>query len=260
MKLIEAFSGLDGHRFITKHSNYFDIYDEIFEKLKDKKTINLLEIGLLDGGSIDLWKKYFGDKLNFYGIDINPRCKDFEAEKVKIFIGSQSDRTFLKSVVQAIPDLDVIIDDGGHTMKQQKNSFTVLYPKLHSTGIYICEDTHTSYRMPYGGGYQREDSFIEFSKNMIDQLHHVELKNENINPTIANSLHAIHYYDSVVIFEKKEYAKREVISKGNYSGLNADFADVKRNNFYYILHKYVNKTLSLIGMKGYSYVFGPNKD
>lgn len=260
MKLIEAFNSLDGKRFITKHSNYFDIYDEIFEKLKDKTQINVLEIGLLDGGSIELWKKYFGGKLNFYGIDINPRCKEFESQGVKIFIGSQSDKVFLSETVASMPDLDVVIDDGGHTMKQQKNSFSILYPKLNHTGIYICEDTHTSYRMPYGGGFRRKDSFIEFSKNMIDQLHHEEIKGNKKDENIANSLHSIKYFDSVVIFEKKVYQKREVISKGEYSGFNADFADVKRNNFYYISHKYTNLLLSFLGFKGYSYVFGPNKD
>lgn len=65
-----------------------------------------------------MWKSYFGDKAKIFGIDIDPRCKKLEEENIKIFIGSQSDRKFLRELKELIPKIDILIDDGGHSMKQ----------------------------------------------------------------------------------------------------------------------------------------------
>jgi len=49
-----------------------------------------------------MWKNYFGENCKIYGIDIDPRCKEFEEENIEIFIGSQSDRKFLREVREKI--------------------------------------------------------------------------------------------------------------------------------------------------------------
>src|SRR4051812_27718854 len=121
----DLFHKHDG-RLIHKWDHYFEIYDRHFSNYRGK-NINMLEIGISHGGSLQLWKEYFGEGVNIYAIDVNPECKKFEDEKVKVFIGSQSDSAFLNTVIQNIPKLDIIIDDGGHTMKQRIISFQVLY-------------------------------------------------------------------------------------------------------------------------------------
>src|SRR6185312_14389444 len=88
----EIFNNHQGN-LLHKWDHYFEIYDRHFKDYADKEVV-VLEIGVSQGGSIDLWKKFFGEKLKYYGIDINPGCKKFETENVKIFIGSQSDRIF----------------------------------------------------------------------------------------------------------------------------------------------------------------------
>ena len=259
MKFEEVFNSLDHSKFITKHSNYLELYEEYLSRFKNREKVNLLEIGLLDGGSINLWMKYFGNKLNFYGIDINPRCKNYEKDNVVVYIGSQSDEKFLSTVANETPQLDVIIDDGGHTMKQQVNSFKSLFPKLSEGGIYICEDCHTSYWYPYGGGIGRKETFIEFAKKLIDELHATEFKKGN-EGYYSKNIKGIHFHDSMVIIEKKTMTERTVISKGKYSGENEAFAGLRKSKFYFIFHKKANQFLSLFGMKGYSYIFGPGKD
>ena len=105
---------------IHKWDHYFEIYDRHFKKYKDKDIV-LLEVGVSRGGSLQMWSDYFGKgSKNFFGIDIDPRCKEFENENTKIFIGSQSDRKFLDYVKDNIPPVDILIDDGGHYMNQQK--------------------------------------------------------------------------------------------------------------------------------------------
>src|SRR5437868_5521713 len=82
---------------IHKWLHYFEIYDRHFSPLRGK-DVNILEIGVFQGGSMAMWVDYFGPKAKIFGIDINPACKQLESDNVKIFIGSQDDRTFLRSV------------------------------------------------------------------------------------------------------------------------------------------------------------------
>ena len=128
----EIFENHQGN-LLHKWDHYFEIYDAHFKDYIGKEVV-IMEIGVSQGGSIDLWKKFFGDKLRYYGLDINPKCKQFESENVTIFIGSQEDKAFLAKVKNEIPDLDILIDDGGHTMKQQIVTFESLFPKIKLNG------------------------------------------------------------------------------------------------------------------------------
>ena len=116
-----------------------------------------------------MWEKYFAN-ATIFGIDINPDCKNLQTDEIKILIGSQNDKIFLQDASKKLDNLDIIIDDGGHTMEQQINTFEILFPILNQGGIYICEDVESSYQNMYGGGPKRRGTFIEYSKNLIDKL------------------------------------------------------------------------------------------
>jgi hypothetical protein len=199
----ELFWNHEGN-LLHKWEHYFDIYDKYFDKYRGKE-VAMLEIGISHGGSIDFWHKYFGDGLKLYSMDINPECKRFEDERTKVFIGSQSDSSFLSSVIEELPDLDIIIDDGGHTMEQQKVSFEFMFSKVKQGGVYLVEDTHTSYWYEFHGGLKNKNSFIEYSKDYIDSIyewHIQEKKKLRINENSRN-INSICFYDSIVVFEKK---------------------------------------------------------
>jgi cephalosporin hydroxylase len=214
-KLRELFYNHEG-KLIHKWDHYFDIYEKLFSKYVGKE-INILEIGVSHGGSLQLWKKYFGAKINVYAIDINPECKKLEEERVKIYIGSQSDKQFLQRVLQQVPDLDIILDDGGHTMSQQIVSFENLYLKVKEGGLYIVEDTHTSYWYEFHGGLKKPNSFIEYSKNLIDSLYegHITEKEKIVINQITKHIHCVSFYDSIVVFEKRKRAEPFHIKKGD---------------------------------------------
>lgn len=189
-------------RLIDKWHHYFDIYERHFNRFRNKEIV-ILEIGLFQGGSLNMWRNYFGDRARIYGIDINPECKKFEDVATKVFIGSQSDRTFLKKVFAEMPEIDIFIDDGGHTMKQQIVSFEEGFSHIGANGVYLCEDLHTSYWPDYGGGYKRPGSFIEYSKNWIDALNAFHAKTNRLQVSeFTRSVKSVHYYDSVVVVEK----------------------------------------------------------
>lgn len=170
----------------------------------------VLEIGVSHGGSMQVWKKYFGAESTIIGIDVNKQCRYFEEEGIDIHIGSQSDRTFLQEIKKKYPRIDIVIDDGGHYMDMQITSFEELYPHIQKDGIYLCEDVHTSYIDEYGGGLEREGTFIEYSKKLIDRLHAFHSRDkENFAPTkFTRSTNAIHFYDGIVVMEKKVRPKR----------------------------------------------------
>ena len=212
--LRDIFYQHDG-RLIHKWDQYFDIYEHYFEKYKGKE-INILEIGISHGGSIQLWRKYFGEKINLFAIDFNPECQQFEDDRTKVFIGSQTDTQFLDRVISTLPVMDVIIDDGGHTMQQQIVSFEKLFMTLKEGGLYLVEDTHTSYWHAFHGGLRKKGSFIEYAKDRIDSLYdeHVDDKSQIIISEITENINSIAFYDSVVVFEKKKRNKPFHIQKG----------------------------------------------
>jgi len=204
--LEEYFRNNTGH-LINKWQHYFDVYERHLSRFRGQE-ITILEIGVSQGGSLQMWRNYFGSEAKIYGIDVDPRCKDFEEENVEIFIGSQSDRKFLQGVVRQIPPIDILIDDGGHTMQQQIISFEELFDKVKPKGVYIVEDLHTSYWLKFGGGHRRRGTFIEYSKNFIDYLNAWHSKQRTLRKnTFTTSVRSLHYYDSMLVIEKDIVSK-----------------------------------------------------
>ena len=200
---LEKYFRSNTDRLIHKWNHYFDIYDRHFKRFRNKEVI-ILEIGVSQGGSLQMWKDYFGADANIFGIDIDPRCKELEEENIKIFIGSQSDRDFLNEVKKSIPKVDILIDDGGHTMEQLRVSFEELFDHVKQDGVYLAEDLHTCYWLTYGGGHKRRKTFIEYSKNFIDHLNafHSTQRSLKVN-SFTKSADSIHYYDSILVIEKR---------------------------------------------------------
>lgn len=124
---------------------YLDIYERYFAPLRDQ-PISILEIGVLNGQSLRTWKAYFPN-ASVFGIDIDPRCKTHEEDRIQVAIGSQDDPEFLKSCFGAERKFDIIIDDGLHVNALTLATFQHLFaPRLNPGGIYIIEDTKCCYQ------------------------------------------------------------------------------------------------------------------
>lgn len=208
MNDLEKYSKENPGRPFSKWGHYFEIYERHFARFRDT-DVHIVEFGVDKGGSLQMWKDYFGKNCKVYGIDIDSNCKNFEEERVKIFIGDQEDRKFLRELAKEIPRIDILIDDGGHTMKQQINTFEELFPYVDKNGVYLCEDLHTSYWKKYGGAYKKHDTFIEYSKNFIDSINARHSQEAGLSITeFTKSAYSLHYYDSVLVIEKRY---REVV-------------------------------------------------
>lgn len=201
---LEHFYFYGKHKLIHKGFHYFEIYHHFFEKFRGRK-INVLEIGVSKGGSLQMWKHYFGADAQIVGIDIDEKCLEHKEDNIDILIGSQADENFLRQVIDKYGEFDIIIDDGSHIMSHQIIAFEQLFSSVRQGGVYLCEDTCTSYWEKWGGGYRREDTFMEYSKKLIDDLHRAHIReDEYLENVHAGEFSELHFYDSVVVVEKKK--------------------------------------------------------
>lgn len=195
-----------------KWSRYMSVYAQYLERFKDT-PITLVEVGVQNGGSLELWSKILHPKSLIIGIDIDPKCAKLQFKKtvktadVQVVIGDQSNRAFWKSFLERTGGIDFFIDDGGHTMLQQIVTFEEVLPYVKPNGVYLCEDTHTSYYEWENAGYKNPDSFIEYTKNLVDVLHidHYETRTEALKKhnVLMSDVSSVTYFDSMVVFDKR---------------------------------------------------------
>jgi hypothetical protein len=190
-------------RMIDKWLHYFDVYHRHFQRFRGRRC-TVLEIGIYHGGSLQMWREYFGPAARIVGVDNDARCAQLAADGHEIVIGDQADRGFLRRLRAQLGAIDILIDDGGHTMVQQAVTFEELFPAISADGVYLCEDMHTSYWREYGGAYRLPYSFLEFSKLLIDQLNawHSRDPHSFAVTEFTRSAVSMHYYDSMLVIEK----------------------------------------------------------
>jgi hypothetical protein len=130
----------------TVHS-YLDLYDNLLIKKKES-ALNVLEIGILNGGSIKLWNDYFTN-ANVYALDImhinNVWDNIKNNEKIILHTSTNAyDISFLKSTfVDNNIKFDFILDDGPHTLESMIQ-FIILYSQIMTDdGILIIEDVQS---------------------------------------------------------------------------------------------------------------------
>ncbi len=200
---LEDYFRKNKQRRMDKYMHYFDIYHRHFSEFRGKK-VTVLEFGVKHGGSLQMWKHYFGNKSRIIGVDIDPRCKNVVEKQIEVYIGDQGDRNFLKKLAEKIGPVDIAIDDGGHHMQQQITTFEEIFPIVRNGGLFLVEDLQTSYWNNYDGGYKKKGTFIEYAKDRIDDLHGWCSRDEQelkVNE-FTRSIKAMHIYDSVIVFGK----------------------------------------------------------
>jgi len=206
-------------RMVQKWHHYFEIYHRHFEPFRGRSPV-VLEIGVFQGGSLQMWREYFGPGAQIVGIDVDPRCKQFEEAQIRVLTGDQADRAFLAEVRRQVPHIDIVIDDGGHRAEQQIASFEELYPHLQPEGIYLCEDVHTSVMASHQGGYRKPGTFLEYSKGLVDRLYAWYSEQPGIFSVdaLTRSTYALHFYDSVLVVEKRpiERPRQSVTGKQTF--------------------------------------------
>lgn len=204
-ELLDFFANNKG-AIVHKWHHYIPLYDRYFSSFRGKK-IRFLEIGVSNGGSLQMWRKYFGDDAIIFGIDINPECEKLNGLSGQVRIGSQTDKVFLESVIKEMGGVDIILDDGSHHMEHIPTTLKYLFPHLSYGGIYMIEDLHTAYWKSHGGGYRSKSNFFRTLMNLIDDMHHWYHTNKLKHAAISNECSGIHIHDSIVVLDKNKVFK-----------------------------------------------------
>jgi hypothetical protein len=201
-----------GRHFYTPH------YQQHLEHLRHQEIV-LLEIGIggysrdhKGGKSLRMWKNFF-PKAQIIGLDIHD--KSFvEEPRVTTYQGSQVDPAILEQIVADHGRPHVIIDDGSHRPEHIRETFRLLFPLLDDHGVYVIEDTQTSYWPLWGGSMDRQDptTTMALVKDLVDGLNYEEFLDRDYQPTY-NDRHitAVHAYHNLVFVQKgrnREGSKR----------------------------------------------------
>lgn len=215
MSKFEQFFKIHKGHEVLKWTNYPRIYEKHLNKFQGKKP-TLLEIGIRHGGSLDMWNYYFDNQCEIYAIDILEECRKMEKDNIKVFIGDQGDRSFWQEFKKQVPKFDIIVDDGGHQMDQQIITFEELFDHLKPGGIYLCEDTHSSYMVKqFKAGHLKPNTFIEFAKKLADQLHAWFSEEPSLKiDRYTKNIECITFHNSIVVIEKNPQTKPQKLRTG----------------------------------------------
>ena len=201
-----------------KWIHYFDIYQRTLAPYVGK-PVRVLEIGVFHGGGLDQLRALLGEQAQLIGADLDPAARAACAGRFEVAVGDQTDPEFLARLVADYGPFDVIIDDGGHTTNQQITSIEHLFDAVNEGGVYIVEDTHTSYWDSY---CDSDESFIEWAKRRADDLNAYHFREDVDLGRWATTLSGVHFYDSVVVFDKRRHAPPFCEVQGTGSFVFAD--------------------------------------
>jgi 23S rRNA U2552 (ribose-2'-O)-methylase RlmE/FtsJ len=190
-------------RGITKWRHYFEAYDRHLAGFVGR-DVTILEVGIYSGGSLEMWRSYFGPRCRVVGVDIQDACRVYENEGTRIFIGDQADRSFWRRLLAELDVVDVVIDDGGHAAEQQIVTLEETLPGLAPGGVFICEDTH--------GDFDRFQSYVHglvaslsaFEPDASDLEFLRDGKGIASHPTaFQRDIRAIYSYPYLTVIEKR---------------------------------------------------------
>jgi hypothetical protein len=204
-------------KVIRKWEHYFPVYERHFGPWRGR-TLTFLEVGVAHGGSLAMWRRFFGPLATVVGVDIDPKCRAHEENGVFVRIGDQSDPKFLQSLVDEFGVPDVVLDDGSHQMAHIHATFDALYPQMGKNGVYMVEDLHTAYWPDFGGGLKEPSSFIERAKSLVDQLNADHARGALAPDAFTRETLAISFYDSMVVFEKGRVPRKTAPEIGALPG------------------------------------------
>lgn len=218
--------------FSQKYTNYFPIYDELFGNFQGTE-LTFVEVGVLHGGSLSMFRNFFGKNARIIGIDNNQAALQFSPD-FEIFIGDQSDPSFWDHFFKTVGPIDILLDDGGHKNVQQIQTVVSALPNVKDGGLIVIEDTHTSFMYEFGNPNKR--SFMNWATLKAQNLtkrHYFVDKADNLVSRVSS----INFFDSFVSFHiSTEISKPGTsINNGGEKTTNSD----NRNTDLPRLSKYI---------------------
>lgn len=186
--------------------NFLINYEYFFKELRDE-SFTLIEIGGFTGASLKMWNEYF-QRARIVCLDIDPKVKSFEGERIHVEIGDSSAESVLNGLITKFGQPKLLLDDGSHRWDHQRIAFKTLFRHVEPGGWYIIEDLHTSFEPKFAG--QDDIAFFEIVAKLASYLQlrgprKVEFEAVN-NPdlvAIAKDIEFITFISRSCIIKKK---------------------------------------------------------
>lgn len=212
---------------ISKVSDKWSIYLVEYERILSQyrnQPISLLEIGIQNGGSLEILAEYFPQARYLVGSDINTDCEKLEYGdvRVRVVVGDANTEEALKEIQSIAPTFDVILDDGSHRSSDIVKTFALYFPLLLDGGVFIVEDLHCSYWKEFEGGLFDPYSSMAFFRKLTDVINHESwgvpklrgsiLKSffskyeVNIDEKTLEHIHSVEFVNSMCVIRKMEPA------------------------------------------------------
>lgn len=234
--LARLFAEHDG-KVSDKWESYLATYDGLFSAYRER-NLSVLEIGVQNGGTLEVLAKYFPNASAIVGNDIDPRCAklQFDDPRVQVLVGDLQNPKVAEDVRRASRRYDIVIDDGSHRSGDVVRTFTQQFPRLADDGLYIVEDLHASYQREYGGGLKAPYSSVAFFKALVDLVNHqfwgtegeprsviekhLEVHGTKISNASLTHVHSVEFLNSMCIVRKKA-PSQNVLGPRRISGQSA---------------------------------------
>lgn len=204
-----------------KWAIYLREYDRLFAPYREQ-NISMLEIGIQNGGSLEIWSQYFPNAQKFVGCDINPDCAKltYTDPRIAVIVGDATTPETQAQVLAQSANFDLIIEDGSHTSSDIVKAFARYFPALKTGGLFVAEDLHCSYWQDHEGGIFHPYSSITFFKHLADMVNHehwgVEKSRTDLitgfkqvlhidfDETVLTEISSIEFLNSICVVRKKE--------------------------------------------------------
>lgn len=221
--LLELYQSHTG-KVSDKWALYLREYDRLFAPYREQ-AISLLEIGIQNGGSLEIWSQYFPNASTLIGCDINPDCGNlsFDDPRIAVVVGDATKPEVMANVLAQSAQFDLIIEDGSHISSDIVKAFALYFPALKSGGLFVAEDLHCSYWSEYEGGIYHPYSSMSFFKHIADMINHEhwgvrkkrteliagfkELSNFELSESLLGEISSVEFVNSVCVVRKKQADK-----------------------------------------------------
>ncbi|WFS25140.1 glycosyltransferase [Rhizobium rhododendri] len=200
------------------------------------RPIRLLEIGVQNGGSLQIWRDFLPAGSEIVGVEIDVRAAELSlGEHIVVHVADATDKDALQNALKD-QRFDVIVDDGSHLSSHMIATFRLCFDRVNAGGVYIIEDVHCSYLRSHGGGLEADGSAVEYFKKLADAVNvdHFEpgdestLSEAELAATIAlgHTISNISFYDSIIVVRKAE-SHREAPYSRVLTGSTSPLANIK---------------------------------
>ena len=198
---------------------YLDVYERVLSPWRDK-PIDFVEVGVQNGGSLEVWSKYFRNARTLTGCDVDPRCRAlaFDDPRIAVVVAPINTNEAARGILARAPRFDVFIDDGSHISRDIVMTFLNYFGLVKPGGIFLIEDLHCAYLKPWGGGIAEPSGAAGFLKLLVDGIHHGYWRNDaafsemvapylpegaRADETIVADVASIAFHDSLCVIEKR---------------------------------------------------------